>query len=77
MIVVTGSLELFCSHTAHIFIRQSLVFVLFVGYCLGEIMCIRDSYVYQKGVLCFLIKKVTSGRLKRYRFVRQYVTVPV
>jgi len=30
-------------------IRQFLVFVLFVGYCFGEIMCIWDSYVYQKG----------------------------
>jgi len=37
------------------FIRQFLVFVLFIGYCFGGIMCIWDSYVYQKGVLCFLI----------------------
>jgi hypothetical protein len=46
------------------FIRQFLVFVLFVGYCFGEIMCIWDSYVYQEGVLCFLFMKVMSGRLK-------------
>jgi hypothetical protein len=26
---------------------------LFVGYSFGEIICIRDSYFYQKGVLCF------------------------
>jgi len=34
-----------------------LVFLLFIGYCFGEILCILDSYVYQKGVLCFLIHK--------------------
>jgi len=34
-----------------------LVLVLFVGYCFGEIVCIWDSYVYQKGVLCFLIHR--------------------
>ena len=37
------------------FIRQFLVFVLFIVYCFGEIMCIWDSYVYQKGVFCFLL----------------------
>jgi hypothetical protein len=36
---------------------QFLVFVLSVGYCFVEIMCIWDSYVYQKGVLCFLFMK--------------------
>jgi len=46
------------------FIRQFLVLVLFIGYCFGEIMCIWDSHVYQKGVLCFLIHKIISGRLK-------------
>ena len=35
------------------FIRQFLVFVLFIGYCFVEIMCIRDSCVYRKGILCF------------------------
>jgi hypothetical protein len=33
------------------FILQFLVFVLFFRDCFGEIMCIRDSYVYQKD--CF------------------------
>jgi len=50
-------------HSAY-FIRQFLVLVLFVGYCFGEIMCIWDSYVYQKGVLFFSFIKVMSGRLK-------------
>jgi hypothetical protein len=53
----------FCFHTAY-FIRLFLVFVLFVGYCFGEIMCIWDSYVYQKGVLLFLFMKIMSGRLE-------------
>jgi hypothetical protein len=39
------------------FIRQFFVFALFVGYCFRDIMCIWDSCVYQKGVLCFLIHK--------------------
>jgi len=33
------------------FIRQFLVFVLFIGYCFGEIVCLWDSYGYQKGVI--------------------------
>jgi len=47
-------------------IRQFLVFVLFVGYCFGEIMCIWDSYVYQKGgffllLLLIIITKAVLG----------------
>ena len=48
-------------HSAY-FIRQFLVFVLFFS-CFGEFMCIRDSYVYQIGGLCFLFVKVMSGQL--------------
>ena len=39
---------------------QFLVFVLFSGYCFGEIIFIWDSYVYQKGVLCFLIHELAG-----------------
>ena len=39
-------------HSAYC-IRQFLVIVLFVGYCFGDIVCIWDRYVYQKGVLLF------------------------
>jgi len=46
------------------FIRQFLVLVLFVGYCFGEIVCIWDSYVYQKVFFVSLFIKVMSGRLK-------------
>jgi len=47
------------------FIRQFFVLVLFVGYCFGDIMCISDSYVYQKGFFfVFLFIKVMSGRLQ-------------
>jgi len=53
-----------------------LALVLFVGYCLGEIMCIWDSYVYQKDVLCFLIHKSYVRSIKRYCFVRKYAAIP-
>ena len=54
-----------------------MLLVLFVGYCFGEIMCIWDSYVYQKGVLCFLIHKRYVRSIKRYCFVRKYAAIPV
>jgi len=54
-----------------------LAFVLFIGYCFGEIMCIWDSYVYQKGVLCFLTDECYIRSVKRYCFVRKYAAVPV
>ena len=40
-------------------------------------MCIWDSYVYQEGVLCFLIDECYIRSVKRYCFVRQYAAVPV
>jgi len=49
-------------HSAY-FIRQFLVCALFFSYCFGEIMCIRDSYVYQIGGLFFLFVKVISSPL--------------
>ena len=47
--------HLYCvllSHSAY-FIRQFLVFALFFRYCSGEIMCIRDSYVYSEQLCVF------------------------
>jgi len=78
MILRSGSL-LSCVLLPHstYFIRQFLVFVLCVGYCFGEIMCIWDSYVYQKGVLCFLIHKSYVRSVKRYCFHRKYAAVPI
>ena len=63
-------------HGTH-FIRQFLVLVLFVGYSFGEVMCIWDSYVYQKGVLYFLIHKSYVRSLKMYCFVHKYAAIPV
>ena len=40
-------------------------------------MCIWDSYVYQKGVLCFLIHKSYARSIKRYCFVRKYAAITV
>ena len=40
-------------------------------------MCIWDSCVYQKGVLCFLIHKSYVRSIKRYCFVRKYAAIPV
>jgi len=54
-----------------------LVLVLFDDYCFGEIMCIWDSYVYQKDVLCFLIHKSYVRSIKIYCFVRKYAAIPV
>jgi len=43
----------FCFQITHIVFASSWYNFLFVGYCFGEIMCIWESYVYLKGVLCF------------------------
>jgi len=40
-------------------------------------MCACDSYVYQKGVFCFLIHKIYVRSIKRYCFVRKYAAIPV
>jgi hypothetical protein len=55
--------------------RQFLVFVLFVGYCFGEIMCIWDSYGYQKGVLCFFIHESYVRSVRGYCFVCNYAAI--
>ena len=65
----------FCFHKAHISFASSWYFVLFVGYCFGEIMCVRDRCVYQKGVLCLLIQEIYVRSVRRYCFVRNYVAV--
>ena len=39
-------------------------------------MCIWDSYVYQKGVLCFLIHKSYVWSIKRYCSVCKYAAIP-
>ena len=40
-------------------------------------MCIWDSYVYQKVVLCFLIHESYVRSIKRCCFVRKYAAIPV
>jgi len=40
-------------------------------------MCIRDSYVYQKGILYFLIYKSYARSIKSYCFVCKYAVIPV
>jgi len=40
-------------------------------------MCIWGSYVYQNGVLCFLIHKSYVRSNKIYCFVRKYAAIPV
>ena len=40
-------------------------------------MCIWDSYVYQKGDLCFLIHKSYVRSIKSYCFLRNYAAIPV
>jgi hypothetical protein len=58
----------FCFHIAHI---------LFVSYCFGEIMCIWDSCVYQKGVLCFFIHESYVRSVRGYCFVCKCTAVTV
>jgi hypothetical protein len=38
-------------------------------------MCVRDSYIYQKGVLCCLIHESYVRSVGRYCFVRNYAAV--
>ena len=65
----------FCFNIAHIsFARSWYLFCLSV-IVFGEIMCIWDSYVYQKGVLCFLIHKSYVMSIKMYCFVRKYAAI--
>jgi hypothetical protein len=40
-------------------------------------MCVRDSYVYQEGVLCCLIHEDYVRYVGRYCFVRNYAAIPV
>ena len=40
-------------------------------------MCIWDSYVYQKAVLCFLLHKSYVRSIKRHCFVRTYAAITV
>jgi len=40
-------------------------------------MCIWDSNVYLKGVLCFLIHKSYVRSVKNYCFVRKYAAIPI
>jgi len=67
----------FCFHIAHnLFASYWYLFSLLV-IVFGKIMCIWDSCVYQKGVLCFLIHECYIRAVKRYCFVRKYAAVPV
>ena len=50
--------------TQRIFHSPGLGICFVYQFCFGEVMCIWDSYVYQKGVLCFLFMSVMSGRLE-------------
>ena len=64
MILLSGSLVLPFASTQHI-LHSSVLGTCFVCRLLyGEIMCIWGSCVYQKGVICFLIHKLMSGRIQ-------------
>jgi len=67
----------FCFHITHIaFARSWYLFCLLI-IVLARLCFFRDSYVYLKGVLCFLIHKSYVRSIKRYGFVRQYAAIPV
>jgi hypothetical protein len=54
-----------------------MAFILFVVYCFGDIMSIRDNFVCQKGVLCFVIYESYVRSVKMYGFIRKYAAVPI
>jgi hypothetical protein len=56
--------SVFCFHIALISFASSRYFFFFFGYYFGEIVCVRDSYVYQKTGFVVLFMKVVSGRLE-------------
>jgi hypothetical protein len=64
MILLSGSFVLhFDSHSAY-FIRQFLVFVLFVGYCLARLCVLGTTMYIEKVFYVFLFMRVMSGRLE-------------
>ena len=67
----------FCFHIAHISFASSWYLFCLSVIVFGEIMCIWDSYVYQKGILCFLIHKSYVMSIKTYCFVHKYAVIPV
>ena len=77
MILLSGSLVLCFASTQRIFHSQFLVFALFFIYYFGEIMCVRDSCVYQVGGLCFFIRESYISSVSRYCFIRNYAAHPV
>jgi len=55
---------------------------LFIGYCFGEIVCIWDSCVYQKGVLCLSVTALarlcvfgTDMSIRKVFFVFLFINV--
>jgi len=58
----------FCFHIAYISFASSWYLLCLSFIVFGEIMCIWNSCVYQKGVLCFLIHKSYIRSIKNYCF---------
>ena len=67
----------FCFHTEHISFASSWYLFCLSVIVLAIIMCIWNSCVYDKGVLCFLIHKSYIRSIKRYCFVRKHAAIPV
>jgi hypothetical protein len=67
----------FCFLIAHISFASSWYLLCLSVFVFCKIMCVRDSCVYQRSVLCFLIHESYVRSVRRYRFVRNYAAVPV
>jgi hypothetical protein len=67
----------FCFHIAHISCVSPWYLFCLSIIVFGEIMCIRDGYVYQEGVLCFFIHESFVRSVRGYCFVCNYAAVPV
>ena len=68
MILLSRSIVLHFASTQHIFHSPVLGTCFVCRLLFGEILCIRDSCVYQKCVLCFLILKVYVRSIEMYCF---------
>jgi hypothetical protein len=67
----------FCFHIAHRSVDSPWYLFCVWVIVFGEIIFIRDSYVYQKAVLCFFIRESFVRTVTRYRLVCNYAAVPV
>ena len=65
-ITIAITFAAFCFHIAQSLFASSWYLFCLSVIVLGEIVCIRDSYVYQKMFFVFLFIKIMLGSVKKY-----------